>query len=360
MKIATIRARAPLRLGLAGGGTDLSPFCDEFGGAVLNLTIDRYAYAIIEPSSDGFVHFSAQDIVAGEIHECHLPLESRRLPLHAGVMNRMIRQYGNGSVPPIRLTTFVDAPPGSGLGSSSALVVAMIEAFQAFLNAPLGPYDVAHTAYEIERLELCLPGGKQDQYSAAFGGVNFIEFLAGDKVIVNPMRVPRPVLNEVEMSLLTCFSGISRSSEAIILDQQSGMSATNGNNREGLLRLKSDAVEMKQALLRGNIGHMAEILARSWEAKKRTAAGVSTTLIEHFLEAGLASGALAGKVSGAGGGGFIMFIVPPHKRVALIRTLREAGGDPAPIHLTSRGSEAWTVARLATDGPAFAGVDAIR
>jgi D-glycero-alpha-D-manno-heptose-7-phosphate kinase len=283
-----------------------------------------------------------------------LPLVSPRLLLHAGVMNRMIREYGDGSVPPIRLMTFVDAPPGSGLGSSSALVVAMTEAFQAFLNASLGPYDVAHAAYEIERLELRLPGGKQDQYSAAFGGVNFIEFLAGDKVIVNPIRVPRPILNELEMSLLTCFSGLSRSSEAIILNQQSGMSAAKGNNLEGLLRLKSDAVEMKQALLRGNVGHMAEILARSWEAKKRTAAGVSTSLIEHFLEAGLASGALAGKVSGAGGGGFILFIVPPRNRLGLIRTLREAGGDPAPIHLTSRSSESWTVASLTADAPVIA------
>jgi D-glycero-alpha-D-manno-heptose-7-phosphate kinase len=339
----TVRARAPLRLGLAGGGTDLSPFCDEYGGAVLNVTIDRYAYAIIEPSNDGCVHFSAQDIIADEVLPARLPLVSQRLSLHAGVFNRMVGQFGNGSVPPIRLTTFVDAPPGSGLGSSSALVVAMVEVFQAFLGVPLGPYDVAHIAYEIERLELGLPGGKQDQYSAAFGGVNFIEFLAGDKVIVNPMRVPREILNEVEMSLLTCFSGVSRRSEEIILSQQSGMTAAVGNNLQGLQQLKTDAVEMKQALLRGEIEHMAQILARSWEAKKLTARGISTGTIEYFLEQGLAHGALAGKVSGAGGGGFIMFLVPPHKRVELIRTLRDAGGDPAPVHLTQRGAEAWTV-----------------
>ena len=189
----TVRARVPLRLGLAGGGTDLSPYCDEFGGAVLNLTIDRYAYAIIEPSPDGRVHFVAPDMnddrnVRGRTWRRSSP---RSLPLHAGVMTRMLKEFGGGAVPAIRVTSFVDAPPGSGLGSSSALVVALVEAFRALLAAPLGPYDVAHLAFEIERIDLALAGGRQDQYAATFGGVNFIEFHANDRVIVNPLRVPR-------------------------------------------------------------------------------------------------------------------------------------------------------------------------
>ncbi|MSP03510.1 MAG: hypothetical protein EXR07_21085 [Acetobacteraceae bacterium] len=222
-----VRARVPLRLGLAGGGTDLSPYCDEFGGAVLNMTIDRYAYATIEPSSDGLVHFIAPDMNVIETFEPELAaIQSSKLPLHAGVTTRMLTDFGGGIVPAIRVTSFVDAPPGSGLGSSSALVVALVEAFRARLAAPLGPYDVAHLAFEIERIDLGLAGGRQDQYAATFGGVNFIEFHANDRVIVNPLRVPAGILNELEISLIACFSGVTRRSGEIIAEQQRRKTAT--------------------------------------------------------------------------------------------------------------------------------------
>jgi len=346
---ATIRARVPLRLGLAGGGTDLSPYCDEYGGAVLNTTIDRYAYAFIEPSNDGRIHFVAPDL---EIEEA-VPADagawsSCQLGLHAGVANRMLAQFGRGPVPPVRVTSYVDAPPGSGLGSSSALVVALVEAFTALLAAPLGPYDVAHIAFEIERLDLGLAGGKQDQYAATFGGTNFIEFHAGDRVIVNPLRVAPAVLNELETSMVVCFTGVSRRSEAIIVEQQRGMSEQTGGLQTGnvldsLHQLKSDAQEMKEALLRGQIRRMADILNRSWEAKKRTASGISTGRIETLYDLAFANGAIGGKVSGAGGGGFMMFIVPPCRRIAVVRALNAAGGNASGVHLTSQGAESWTI-----------------
>jgi D-glycero-alpha-D-manno-heptose-7-phosphate kinase len=185
-----VRARVPLWLGLAGGGTDLSPYCDQYGGAVLNVTIDRYAYAFIEPVNDGRLHFAAPDLEAEEDLPLDLAaLETAKLQLHAGVTRRMLRQFAHGAVPSVRVVSCVDAPPGSGLGSSSALVVALVEAFTHLLWAPLGPYDVAHLAFEVERVELGLAGGRQDQYAATFGGANFMEFHAADRVIVNPLRV---------------------------------------------------------------------------------------------------------------------------------------------------------------------------
>src|SRR5262249_53740599 len=185
--VSVIRSRAPLRLSLAGGGTDLSPFCDEYNGAVLNCTIDRYAYAFID-WSDRHVIFRARDLKLEECHEQGSLLDtSQGLRLHRAVYNHFIEQCGRGRRP-LTLTTSVDVPPGSGLGSSSALVVAMCEAFSTAFNVPLGLYDLAHLAFVIERINLELPGGKQDQYAAAFGGANYIEFLANDRVRVNPLR----------------------------------------------------------------------------------------------------------------------------------------------------------------------------
>jgi len=337
-----VRARVPLRLGLAGGGTDLSPYCDQHGGAVLNTTIDRYACAFIEPSDDGRVHFVAPDLDTAESFPADIDaLSDARLVLHAGVARRMIRDFGGGVLPPIRVTSYVDAPAGSGLGSSSALVVALVEAFTAMLAAPLGPYDVAHLAFEIERIDLGLAGGKQDQYAATFGGTNFIEFHAGDRVIVNPLRVSTAVLNELETSMVVCFTGVSRRSEAIIVEQQRGMSGPAGDAMESLHQLKHDAVEMKQALLRGEIPRMATILNRSWEAKKRTAAGISTGRIEQLYDLAFAHGAIGGKVSGAGGGGFMMFIVPPERHIQVVRALNAADATASGVGFTTRGAESW-------------------
>jgi D-glycero-alpha-D-manno-heptose-7-phosphate kinase len=343
MAMPTIRARVPLRLGLAGGGTDLSPYCDEHGGAVLNTTIDRYAYAFIETVEDGRVHFVAPDLGISESFAPDMQaIDAARLKLHAGVARRMARDFGDGALKPMRITSFVDAPAGSGLGSSSALVVALVEAMVTYHAAPLGPYDVAHLAFEIERIDLGLAGGKQDQYAATFGGINFIEFHAGDRVIVNPLRVSPAVLNELETSMVICFTGVSRSSEAIIVEQQRRMTAPTGSSLESLHRLKADAIEMKEALLRGQIPRMAEILNRSWLAKKETAAGISTGHIEELYALAFANGAVGGKVSGAGGGGFMMFIVPPHRRIDVIRALNASGADAGGVHFTSDGAESWT------------------
>ena len=342
--IPTVRARVPLRLGLAGGGTDLSPYCDQFGGAVLNTTVDRYAYAFIEPSGDGKLHFNAPDIESEETFPLDLAAVSEaKLILHAGVTRRMIGQYAGGALPAMRITSFVDAPPGSGLGSSSALVVALVEAFRSLLALPLGRYDVAHVAFEIERLELNLAGGKQDQYAGAFGGVNFLEFLAHDRVIVNPLRVAPAVLNELQTSMVVCFTGVSRRSEAIIEDQQRRMQLPGDAALDSLHRLKADAVEMKEALLRGQIPRMAEILNRSWLAKQKTADGISTGRIVQLFDVAMAHGAMGGKVSGAGGGGFMMFIVPPARRVAVIRALTAEGAHASNVHLVAEGAESWQI-----------------
>jgi D-glycero-alpha-D-manno-heptose-7-phosphate kinase len=353
----TIRSRVPLRLGLAGGGTDLSPYSEIYGGAVLNCTIDRYAYAFISPRIDHKIAFRARDLLTDELHDVAPAVApTSGLLLHRGVYNRMIREFCGGEPLAVTVSTTVDAPPGSGLGSSSALVVALVEAFRAYLDLPLSRYDVAHLAHEIERKDLGLAGGKQDQYAAAFGGVNFIEFLPDGRTIVNPLRLNQDVLNEFEASLVVCFTGVSRQSDKIIREQTLGLKQSSEESLKALHQLKADAVAMKRTMLAGDMRSMATILARSWIAKKQTAGAVTTALIDELYELAVASGALGGKVSGAGGGGFMMFIVSPDDRMQVIHALNARGVAASPVHLTSQGSETWVAPvphwNRAFDGPA--------
>lgn len=335
------RTRAPLRLGLAGGGTDLSPYSEEFGGAVLNCTIDRYAYAFLAHRPDGRLVFRAKDLNADETFATPDQATQARLDLHRGVYLRMMHEFNRGRMMPLTITTTVDAPAGSGLGSSSALVVAMIDAFRALLELPLGPYEVARLAYEIERVDLKLSGGKQDQYAAAFGGINFIEFMQDTRVLVNPLRVPAWIRNELESSLVIAFSGQSRSSGAIIDKQREAMVRSETDALAAMHQLKSDAVDMKRALLQGLISEMAAILDRSWASKKSTAAGITNSRIDEIDVEARKAGAIGGKVSGAGGGGFMMFMCAPENRLELIETLNRLGASASPVKFTETGCETW-------------------
>lgn len=336
-----VRARAPLRLGLAGGGTDLSPYSDRFGGAVLNVAIGRYAHASVEMTGDPSVVVSALDLDLSESHPAGVLPTGGRLAIHCAVYNRIVRDFCAGRPFGARIRTFIDAQPGSGLGSSSALTVGLVEAFRFALGLPLGRYDVAHLAFEVERLDLALAGGKQDQYASAFGGINFIEFLANDRVIVNPLRVDPATLRHFESALVICYSGQSRASEAVIRDQIAGVVHDEGVVINSLHELKAHAIEMKLAMLQGNLSLVADILNRSWEAKKSTAGSVTNPHVDRLWTVGRSSGAIAGKVSGAGGGGYIMFLCDPDDRVSLMRALRDAGGSPDSVAFTAEGVEAW-------------------
>jgi D-glycero-alpha-D-manno-heptose-7-phosphate kinase len=339
-----IRARAPLRLGLAGGGTDVSPFCDEFGGFVLNATIDRYAYAVIRTLEAPTVRFIASDQQAS----VEVPLAERydldgTLSLHKAVYNEIVGRYNGGRPLAIELTTFCDSPIGSGLGSSSTLVVVMIRAFVELLNLALDDYAIAHLAYKIERIDCGLKGGKQDQYSATFGGFNFMEFYDDDRVVVNSLRIKNWVVCELEASLLLHYSGVSRESARIIADQSQNVRERDGAALEAMHRLKQEAQAMKVALLRGSFGEIVDSMRLGWESKKNTASTVSTPRIEAIHAAAIDAGALAGKVSGAGGGGFMMFFVRPERRMHVIRALREFDGEVSNCHFTKNGTQAWRI-----------------
>jgi D-glycero-alpha-D-manno-heptose-7-phosphate kinase len=339
-----IRARAPLRLGLAGGGTDVSPYCDEFGGAVLNATISKFAYAILETDPAEGLAFVAADrgsAWSGALTEYVEPKGPEAL--HKAVYNRIVREFNAGRPISLKLTTYCDAPPGSGLGSSSTLVVAMLKAFQELLRLPLGEYEIAQLAYDIERRELGLSGGSQDQYAATFGGFNFMEFHADGRVIVNPLRIKNWIISELETSVVLYFTGISRESAAIIDEQKRNVAARNDRAIEAMHEVKREAVHMKEALLKGDLDALADSLRQSWASKKRMAESISNSGIDAVLDTAMAAGARAAKVSGAGGGGFMMLLVDPVRRMEVLHALKGCGGQAMDCLFTKHGTQGWSI-----------------
>ncbi len=339
-----IRARAPLRLGLAGGGTDVAPYSDLYGGYVMNATIDKYAHATVE-DAEGSSLFAAldRDACSDGASAEQLAQSPGPLQLLAGSYLRICREYLDDARPPVRVQTWSDAPPGSGLGSSSTLVVALVTALAEYFKLALGEYEVARLAYDIERVDLGLAGGKQDQYAAAFGGFNFMEFHADNRVIVNPLRMKDWMVAELEASLLLYFTGVSRASAKIIEEQSHNAKTGATKSIDAMHRLKDEAVQMKEHLLRGNVREFANTLQQGWVAKKEMASSISNSMIDQLEALAVANGALATKVSGAGGGGFMMFVCDPVDRIRLGNALREQGGSLLDFHFNPHGAVAWRV-----------------
>jgi D-glycero-alpha-D-manno-heptose-7-phosphate kinase len=341
-----VRSKAPLRLGLAGGGTDVSPYSDEHGGCVLNATINMFAYCTIEELSNGNVEFEAKDVSLSVKSSCETKFAlTGTLVLHKAVYNRMVRDFNHGKPLSVRVTTYSDAPPGSGLGSSSTMVVAILAAYRELLGFSLGEYDLAHLAYEVERIDCNLAGGKQDQYAAVFGGFNFVEFYKDDRVIVNPLRIRRHIENELQHRLLLYFTGISRESARIIDEQIQAVHGSEGgsDSLDAMHEVKRLSYEMKERLLKGDLDGVVQQFAGSWGAKKRLAKSISNAHIDGIAATALENGAQAVKISGAGGGGFMMIFIDPRRRVDVARVLTAFNGKMRRFEFTHDGVEAWTV-----------------
>jgi D-glycero-alpha-D-manno-heptose-7-phosphate kinase len=336
-----IRSKAPLRLGLAGGGTDIANYYNRFGGYVLNVTVDMYAHCTIEPNDSGKIEFIAADMNKKEEYAVceRLPI-SATLPLHSGIYNRIVSDFVKKPLS-FKMTTYSDAPAGSGLGSSSTMVVAIIKAFEEWLNLPLGEYDIADLAYKIEREDIGLAGGKQDQYAATFGGFNFMEFYENERVIVNPLRLKRWIRNELEASLILYYTGVSRESANIISEQIQHTQKGNSKNIESMHEMKKQAVFMKEALLKGDFKSFSDCLLKGWLAKKNAASSISNSFLDELYQYAMDNGAESAKISGAGGGGFMMIYCNPCNKINLIGALNEKKGKVLTPSFTERGTQAW-------------------
>ncbi len=338
-----IRSKAPLRLGLAGGGTDVSPYSDKFGGAILNATISSYAYATIEPLDNGKIELVTANIPEAYIQNSalELPIDNRAYELQCGVYNHIVKHHTHKPLS-FRMTTWIDAPQGSGLGTSSTLVVAILGAFVEWLKLPLGKYDIAHTAFEIERIEMKMAGGKQDQYAATFGGVNYLEFLSNDKVIVNPLNIKENILNELEANLVLYFTETNRDSASIISHQVENVKNNNIEAVDAMHRLKEQAQMMKECLLRGDVDKIGEVLNLGWSNKKKMSKQITNSMLDEIYEVAIANGASGGKISGAGGGGFMFFYCPGTTRLRVTQALSKFGGRTKSFTFTQQGLTTWT------------------
>jgi len=334
-----IRAKVPLRISFAGGGTDVKQFLEQEGGCVLNATIGRYVWGTLCSRADGLINIESGDL--GYI----VNYDTQTDPVYDGKLDLVkagIQSLGGQKSAGFDLFLHSEAPPGSGLGSSSTLMVCLVGLMKEFLNLPMTDYETARAAYRIEREELQIKGGLQDQYAATFGGFNFMEF-GKDRVIVNPLRIRQEIINELEHNLLLCYTGTTRMSDGIIKDQVGRYEQRVQDTILGLRRQKELAVEMKNALLQRRLNDFGDLLDEAWQSKKKLSPKISNPKIDEMYESARKAGAIGGKVTGAGGGGYMLFYCRFECKHRVAEALRKMGGIPTGFAFDFNGLQTWRV-----------------
>ena len=341
-----IRARSPLRVSFCGGGTDLLPYAEEHGGLVLSATIARYAYATLRLLTTPSIRIRSRDYEAMASYGVDETLVyDGKFDLVKACLRRL-RLDADSRGCGLDLYLETEAPPGSGLGASSALMVAMIGAFQEWRRLNLSRYQVAQLAYALERKDVGIAGGMQDQYAAAFGGFNLIEFHGEDDVVVNPLRVEDHIVHELEYNSLLVFTGVTRNSGKVIRSQVAKYKRGDPGSLAALTRMKQLVWEAKAALLRGQLVELGRILNEQWEEKKRTSSAVTNEIIDALYEEALQHGAVGGKVSGAGAGGFLYLICPFDRKREVAERLSARGGQVCPVEFEPSGMQSWLASPL--------------
>lgn len=332
-----IRGKAPLRISFCGGGSDVSPYCDEYGGSVLSVTIGMYAMGSLEVRSDDQVRIFSVDY--DELVRYDLSSEitpGDKLSFVRAVIKRLNPPHG------INLYIHSDAPPGTGLGSSgsiSALIVGLVN--HAF-NFMMPKYEMAQLAYEVEHDDLGRAVGRQDHYAAVFGGMNFIEFRKHDTLVV-PLRVEEWIMEELGYHLQMFYTKKERDSSDIVASQVEFYKEKRASTLDALAEMKAMTVEMQACLLRGQLRRFGELLHQAWLNKQKMNPATCNPYLSELYEAARGAGALGGKVLGAGGGGFFLFFTPFTKKAAVTAALSKLGAQPTPVVFDRNGLSTWQV-----------------
>lgn len=331
-----IRGKAPLRISFGGGGTDVEPFCIEKGGAILGSTINKYAYcSIIPKDTDEIIVHSLDFDMTVKYHTKENYVYDGKLDLVKAALKRMDINQG------CEVFLQCDAPPGSGLGTSSTVMVALLSAMAKWKGASLDSYALADMAYEVERQDLKIAGGYQDQYAASFGGFNFIEFHGKNDVIVNPLRIKKEIINELQYNLLLCYTGNIHVSANIINDQVENYTKRNEEAVRAVSEVKALAYAMKDELLKGNLNSFGKLLDYGWQSKKRMSNKITNPQIDELYDEAIKAGALGGKLLGAGGGGYLLMYCPYNVKHMVAKRMEEVGGQMADWNFELRGAQAW-------------------
>jgi D-glycero-alpha-D-manno-heptose-7-phosphate kinase len=324
--------RAPFRISFAGGGTDLPAYYQRHGGAVVSTTIDKYFYVFLNVSGDESLQITSSDYRTYYRHDAETPLLfDGDLSLPRAILNHFDLARG--------ITMFLasEVPPGTGLGSSSTVAVAIIKAVTTARGLLLSKQQIAELACQIEIEKLGEPIGKQDQYAAAFGDLNLIQFRA-DGVAVEPIRITSETRRALEKNILLFFTGATRQASTILSEQKKSSEQNDPRVMDALHAVKAMAFQAKEYLERGNLAQFGQLLDRGWQNKKKFAAGISNPLIDECYELARQQGALGGKVTGAGGGGFLMLYCEPPCQSAVTQVLEDKGLKRMDFRFESEGA----------------------
>jgi D-glycero-alpha-D-manno-heptose-7-phosphate kinase len=325
-----------VRISFGGGGTDLPAYYEQFGGSVLSVAINKYFYTVLTARSDGRIQVISSDLrVFQSWHDiATADLRGSSLEIPLAVLKEMNCDIA------VDLFLASEIPPGTGLGSSASVCVNILKTLSTYLQQPISKYDLAERSFHIARHLLGKHVGKQDEYAAAFGGLNFISFHSDGSTLVEPVDVNPAVLAELQTNLMLFFTGSAHHSWSILKEQESSTRNQTGGAVDALHEVKALGLRMRSALQQGDIRELGILMHEGWQAKRRISTKISTPRIDELYTLAREAGALGGKITGAGGGGFLLLYCEPQLQPAVREAMRQQDIQEMTFGFDMQGAQA--------------------